>query len=111
MLDSAAKVVSAKQLDEALGGSYGIYGGKPRQQAVLRFSIHASRWVSNEEWHPDQVGKFDADGHYILKIPYADPTELLMDILRQGHHVEVLEPAEFRREVQKEIELVTAVYK
>lgn len=111
MLDSAAKVVSAKQLEEALGGSYGIYGGKPRRQAVLRFSIHASRWVSNEEWHPDQVGKFDADGHYILKIPYADPTELLMDILRQGHHVEVLEPAELRCEVQRESELITTVYK
>lgn len=111
ILGSAAKAVSAKQLDEAFSGSYGIYGGKPTHLAVLRFSIHASRWVSNEEWHPDQVGEFDAEGRYILKIPYADPTELMMDILRQGQHVEVLKPVALRREIQKEAGLIMAAYK
>ena len=111
MLGSVAKNVATKQIEEAFGGSYGIYGGKPKQQAVLRFSIHASRWVANEEWHPAQVGEFDADGRYILKVPYADPTELIMDILRQGHHVEVLEPAALRREIQKEAELIVETYK
>lgn len=111
MLGSAAKNVPTKQIEEAFGGSYGIYGGKPIQQAVLRFSIHASRWVANEEWHPAQSGEFDADGRYILTVPYADPTELIMDILRQGHHVEVLAPAELRREIQKEAGLTAAAYK
>ncbi|MDO8813455.1 MAG: WYL domain-containing protein [Gallionella sp.] len=111
MLNSAAKNVSAKQIEEALGGSYGIYGGKPTHLAVLRFSVHASRWVSNEEWHPDQLGEFDTDGRYVLKIPYADPTELMMDILRQGHHVEVLEPVALRREIQKEAKLIVETYK
>ena len=45
MLGSVAKNVATKQIEEAFGGSYGIYGGKPKQHAVLRFSIHASRWV------------------------------------------------------------------
>lgn len=111
MLDSTAKNVSEKQTEDAFGGSYGIYGGKPTHLAVLRFSIHASRWVSNEEWHPDQVGVFDANGHYTLKIPYADPTELVMDILRQGQHVEVLEPAELRLEIQNEAKQVINLYK
>jgi len=111
MLDTATKNVSAKQIEEAFGGSYGIYGGKPTHLAVLRFSVHASRWVSNEEWHPDQVGEFDAEGCYVLKIPYADPTELMMDIMRQGKHVEVLQPKELRREIQKEAEFVLATYK
>jgi len=110
MLDKAAKNVSAKQIEEAFGGSYGIYGGKPTHLAVLRFSVHASRWVSNEEWHPDQNGEFDAEGRYILKIPYADPTELMMDIMRQGHHVEVLEPLELLLEIRKEAELVLKNY-
>jgi predicted DNA-binding transcriptional regulator YafY len=110
-LEKTTKSVSAKQVDAAFAGSYGIYGGKPTHLAVLRFSIHASRWVSNEEWHPDQVGEFDAEGRYILKIPYADPTELMMDILRQGWHVEVLQPKELRLEIQKEAELVLETYK
>lgn len=110
-LCSAAKKIPMKKIEEDFGGSYGIYGGKPKQQAVLRFSIHASRWVSNEEWHPEQVGEFDAEGRYVLKIPYADPTELIMDILRQGHHVEVLKPVALRREIQKEAEMIVAAYK
>lgn len=111
MLSSPAKNVSAKQIEETFGGSYGIYGGKPTHLAVLRFSAHASRWVSNEEWHPDQVGEFDTEGRYVLKIPYADPTELIMDILRQGQHVEVLKPSDLRLEIQKEAELILAAYK
>lgn len=111
MLGSAAKSVSVKLIENAFGGSYGIYGGKPTHLAVLRFSIHASRWVSNEEWHPDQIGEFDAEGRYILKIPYADPTELMMDILRQGQHVEVLQPSELRCEIQKEAKSILAAYK
>lgn len=67
-------------------------------------------WVSNEEWHPEQVVEFDAAGRYVLKIPYADPTELIMDILRQGHHVEVLKPVALRREIQKEAEMIVAAY-
>lgn len=110
ILGSVAKSVSAKEIEEAFGGSYGIYGGKPTLLAVLRFSIHASRWVSNEEWHPDQIGEFDTDGHFILKVPYADPTELIMDILRQGQHVEVLEPAELRAQINKEARLILATY-
>lgn len=111
MLDSAVQTVSSKEIEDEFGGSYGIYGGKPTQKAVLKFSIHASRWVENEEWHPAQVGQYDADGHYILEIPYADPTELMMDILRQGHHVEVLEPAELRLRIRKEAELMASAYK
>lgn len=111
MLNSSAKKISTKQMENAFAGSYGIYGGKPKYVAVLRFSIHASRWVSNEEWHPNQVGEFDTNGCYILKIPYADPTELIMDILRQGHHVEVLEPPELRNEIKNEAALVMAAYK
>jgi len=97
-------------MEDAFGGSYGIYGGKPKYRAVLRFSNYASRWVSYEEWHPDQVGEFDAEGRFILKIPYSDHTELIMDILRRGHHVEVLAPADLRKEIQKEAEMTKANY-
>lgn len=111
ILDSAVKTVSSQAIEAEFEGSYGIYGGKPTQKAVLKFSVHASRWVENEEWHPAQVGKYDAEGHYILAIPYADPTELIMDILRQGHHVEVMEPAELRLKIWKEAELMASAYK
>lgn len=43
-----------------------------------------------EEWHAEQKGRWLADGRYELQVPYPDPTELAMDILRHGDSVQVL---------------------
>jgi predicted DNA-binding transcriptional regulator YafY len=45
--------------------------------------------VANEEWHPQQRARHLADGRYELQVPYADATELVMDILRHGDSVQV----------------------
>ena len=41
----------------------------------------------------------EADGSYVLELPYSDSRELLMDVLKHGAQVEVLAPAELRDEV------------
>jgi predicted DNA-binding transcriptional regulator YafY len=110
LLTQAVKAVSPAKLDAAFMGSYGIYGGENTQTAVLRFSAAAARWVADEEWHPNQVGKLESDGRYVLEVPYADPTELMMDIQRHGHHVEVLGPAALRDAVRSELQQAVALY-
>jgi predicted DNA-binding transcriptional regulator YafY len=110
LLTAKAKDVSDKQLNVAFATAYGIYGGAGVKKAHLRFSVAATRWVADEEWHPDQVGSLDADGRYLLEVPFAEPTELLMDILRHGHHVEVLGPLELRRAVMDAIKQIQALY-
>lgn len=110
LLTKAAKPVAKARLDAAFAGSYGIYGGQPTQRAVLRFSAAAAKWVADEEWHPDQIGRLEADGRFLLEVPYADPTELSMDILRHGHHVEVLAPKNLRDAIQEEIRKVLKMY-
>ena len=60
--------------------------------AKLRFTPERARWVASEQWHPQQKAATDADGHYLLELPYSNPTELVMDILRHGAGVEVLAP-------------------
>ncbi len=110
LLTAKAKDVPEKQLDEAFATAYGIYGGAGVKKACLRFSVAATRWVADEEWHPDQVGSLDAQGRYVLEVPFAEPTELLMDILRHGHHVEVLGPPELRRAVMDTIGQMQALY-
>jgi len=98
-LERKAKEVPAKQLDTVLGAGYGIFSGKNVHWAKLRFSAAAARWVAAEQWHPQQRASTDADGRYLLELPYSNPTELVMDILRHGKDVEVLAPAELRRAV------------
>lgn len=110
LLAAKAKDVSDKQLNAAFATAYGIYGGVGVNKAHLRFSVAATRWVADEEWHPDQVGSLDADGRYFLEVPFAEPTELLMDILRHGHHVEVLGPPELRRAVMDDIKQMGSLY-
>jgi predicted DNA-binding transcriptional regulator YafY len=110
LLTAKAKEVPAKQLDAAFSSAYGIYGGAGDKTARLRFSVAATRWVADEEWHPDQVGKLDAKGQFVLEVPYAESPELLMDILRHGHHVEVLAPPALRTAVKDAICQMQTVY-
>lgn len=110
LLTTPAQEVALAELDAVFSSGYGIYGGQSTALAKLRFSAAASRWVSEEDWHPQQVGYLGQDGCYELTIPYGDPTELSMDILRHGHHVEVLSPPELRVSIVAEIERMRERY-
>ena len=101
VLDSAAKEVAARTIDEALGAGYGIFGGTPRAWAKLRFTKERARWLERETWHPQQESHTEADGSYVLSAPYSDDREIVGDIVRFGADVQVLEPAELRTKVQK----------
>ncbi len=100
LLDKPSKNVEESKLNEILASGYGIYSGAHTQWAKLRFSPTAARWVSAEEWHPRQKSHTEPDGAYVLSIPYSDDRELVMDILRHGADVEVLEPEALRHRVR-----------
>lgn len=93
MLERGAREVSDAKLDRHLGSGFGIFSGARTDLAVLQFTPDRARWVARENWHPEQEGQFQLDGSYLLKVPYADPRELVMDILKYGPDVEVLAPA------------------
>jgi predicted DNA-binding transcriptional regulator YafY len=99
-VERKAKEIPAKRLDETLGAGYGIFSGTKVQWARLRFTAEAARWVATEQWHPQQRGATDANGSYLLQLPYSNPTELIMDILRHGAGVEVLAPPALREAVR-----------
>ena len=100
LLEGQARQVPETDLAEALEESYGIFSGRAKALARIRFSPERSRWVSSEEWHPKQVGRFEPDGSWVLEIPYADDRELLMDILRHVPEVEVLGPPELKQRLR-----------
>jgi predicted DNA-binding transcriptional regulator YafY len=99
VLDENAKSVADGVLDRELAAGYGIFAGSETRTAVLRFSPFRARWVSRETWHPEQKGRFDKDGSWRLEVPYSNPTELVMDILKYGGDAEVLKPASLRTQV------------
>ena len=110
-IDQVADIISEKDLDDHFASAYGIFAGKANKTAVLRFSAERARWVADERWHPAQVGQYLTDGRYELRIPYRDDRELIMDILRHGAEVEVVEPATLRQTVADHLARSLALYR
>lgn len=102
-LKQSAQKITDSCLDAHFASAYGIFAGKPKHKAVLRFSSERTQWVAEEQWHPKQKGRFE-NGYYILEVPYSDSRELVMDILKHGEHVEVLAPDTLRAEVIRQMQ-------
>jgi predicted DNA-binding transcriptional regulator YafY len=90
-LDLRAKDVAIKTVEAELDGGYGVFAGKHPYTATLRFSADAAQWVAREEWHPLQKGVWGDDGSYLLTLPYTDPKELAMDVLRHADQMQISE--------------------
>lgn len=103
VLDTAAREVDPVDLDALVESSYGIFSGQADKTARLLFSAERARWVALESWHPDQRGSWQTDGAWLLEVPYADDRELVLDILRHGAAVEVLDPPELRARVIEQL--------
>ncbi len=102
-LNTQAREVDANQLHASFGAGYGIFSGGKVRWAHLRFSPERARWVAYEQWHPEQIGKYAVDGSYLLRRPYTDHRELIMDILKHGTHCEVLGPPSLRNVVRCQV--------
>ena len=68
------------------------------------------RWVADEHWHSKQQGTRLGDGSYELRVPYSNPKELLMDVMRYGPDAEIIEPASLRSEAKITLQLALANY-
>ena len=110
LLETKAKDVAEKRLDETLGSGYGIFSGTEVKWATLRFSPLRARWVSTEKWHPKQVGTMLPDGSYELKLPYSNDPELLMDILKYGADCEVVSPTKLKTRIVDEMHKMAKAY-
>jgi predicted DNA-binding transcriptional regulator YafY len=110
-LEVPALAVAPSTLAQEVDSGYGIFSGKQVRTAVLRFSEPAAQWVSASQWHPDATGGHDRAGRYVLRIPYANDTEILMDILRYGADIEVLRPAALRQKAVAALETAIQLYR
>jgi len=106
----AAQDLAETDLDAHLAASYGIFSGPAKGWATIRFSPHAARWVADEHWHSKQQGRRLDDGSYELKLPYSNPKELLMDVLRYGPDAELVDPPSLRGEMRILLQLALGAY-
>ena len=109
-LPARARDIAPRTVAAEMDAGYGIYAGGKRQWATLVFGPQAARWVSREQWHPEQAGRWLDGGRYELRIPYADETEVAMDVLRHGAQVRVVAPASLARRVATALREAAAQY-
>ncbi len=102
-LDTPTDEVDAEALDTLLESGYGIFAGSKVEWARLIFSPERARWVAAERWHPQQRQEWLLDGRLQLEVPFADPRELAMDILRHVPEVEVAAPTSLRERVATQL--------
>lgn len=110
--DAKARQVPLKELEAELDAGYGIYSGAGAKVkwATLVFNADAAQWVAVEEWHPEQQGRWLADGRYELRVPYSDPTELTMDVLRHGDSVVVTGDKAFAARIAQRLQQAANQY-
>ncbi len=99
VLPQRSKEIAEDALESHYSSAYGIFSGEADQLAVLQFSRDAAPRIAREAWHPQQQSAWLSDGSYQLKIPYHNPSELIMDILRHGPDVEVMAPKSLRQQL------------
>ena len=85
--------VAEEELDGLLTAGTDCSRGRPSATRASYSRAERARWVADETGHPDQTGRFLADGRYELTVPYADERERMGEILRHGPDVEAGEPA------------------
>ena len=108
--EKPADDVAEALLDEVFAMGYGIFSGKNVEWATLHFTPERARWVADERWHSKQKSKFLPDGAYELKVPYSDHRELIMDILKYGADIKVVEPESLRKIVAETLQAAAVNY-
>ena len=94
-----------------LANTFGIFQNRTSFNVMLRFTPERSRWVRGELWHERQVETVEADGSLLLTIPVSHEAEIMMEILKHGSQVEVLEPVWMRDKVIDEMESAVKKYR
>ena len=112
-LDTKAKQVPLRDLENQLDAGYGIFGGSGARVrwATLQFNAEAALWVANEEWHGQQKARWLPDGRYELQVPYSEPNELAMDILRHGDSVTVVGDKPMVSAIAQRLSKAAALYR
>jgi proteasome accessory factor C len=110
VLDEAVRELTDEDLAGHYDSAYGIFSGPAEHTAILKFTPEMSRWIAEEQWHPDQNGSYDTEGAWRLELPFSSARELVMDIARYGPEVEVVAPGFLRDAVAKTAREAAAIY-
>jgi predicted DNA-binding transcriptional regulator YafY len=104
------EIASDYDPEKHFNSAFGIVNDKPMHVRV-RFSHKIAHTVQERCWMPGQTISTDSDGRVVIEFDAAGEMELVSWILSYGAHAEVLEPAELRREVKRQVREMREFYR
>lgn len=90
--------------------AWGIVVEGEEQTVKLKFNPEIARLMEETIWHPSQALEKQADGSAIMTLRVFYTYELVTWIMGWGEKVEVLEPAELRKEVLQTAKAMVKIY-
>jgi predicted DNA-binding transcriptional regulator YafY len=99
-----------EQWQPFLENTFGIFQNRENFNVKLKFSPERSRWIRGEVWHVGQTEELLEDGSLVLTIPVSHEAEIMMEILKHGSHVEVLEPHWLKEKIFGELQSTVNLY-
>jgi predicted DNA-binding transcriptional regulator YafY len=100
---TAFKIREKDEWEPFLQNTFGIFQNRKSFNVVLRFTPERSRWIKGEMWHEAQTELVQDDGSLVRTIPASHEAEIMMEILKHGSHVEVLEPEWLKEKIAQEM--------
>lgn len=97
-------------LEDHWSGSLGIFATGTTRKYHLRLSPHATAWVREDPWHPEQKLVEHPDGSAELTVPAAHEMEILPRVLALGADAELLGPASARQRLSQILTEMAAQY-
>lgn len=94
-----------------LRNQFGIEKGGAPQEVIVKFSPSQARWMIEKIWHSTEQKLPQPDGALILKMHVPVTSELKRWVMSYGRDVEVIEPAELREMVKREIDELAERYR
>lgn len=107
--DQNAASIPQEQQQAFYASSYGIFSGKPKHVAKLKFTGAAAREAASYQWHPKQEAEWQGK-EYLLDIPYNDDRELLRTLLGFGDQLTVLGPAALKKKLLTKAKQIVTNY-
>ena len=104
------KIREKEEWEPFLHNTFGIFQNRKSFDVKLRFTPERSRWIKGEMWHEAQTEIVQDDGSLVRTIPASHEAEIMMEILKHGSHVEVLEPEWLREKVLNEMKVAVGNY-
>ncbi len=108
-LDTPSIKVNEEQQQAHFASSYGIFSGKAKHIAKLKFFGPSATEAASYQWHPDQISEWQGRS-YLLNIPYNDDRELVRTLLAYGDGVEIMAPAALKKKLLTKAKQIVAMY-